>query len=132
MQSAYHLTGIASIDDQHGELFNRLDRLLDACVRGAGAAEVRHMALFLEGYVDRHFAEEEELQLVHGYPDYHPHRMRHEVFVRNLEFIRNEIDADRVTPALVMQVNQLLIDWMCCHIDTEDRKMGEFIAAHPV
>ena len=81
--------------------------------------------------MESHFAEEEELQRSYGYPDYQRHHSRHETFIRNLAFISDEIEGNRITSALVMQVNQLLIDWMTYHIATDDRKVGEFIAKHP-
>lgn len=129
MQRSFYLTGIAAIDNQHLQLFERMDRLLTACVNGAGAQELRDIAGFLASYADTHFTEEEKLQQRCGYPDAERHHEHHVAFCRNLEFIRNEIAADRITSALVMQVNQMLIDWMTYHIATEDRRLGEFITS---
>ena len=49
-------TGIPEVDEQHKELFSRVNALLDACSRGDGAAAVRSTLEFLEGYMEQHFA----------------------------------------------------------------------------
>jgi hemerythrin len=61
-------TGIDEIDDQHRELFNRIDKLELAMYSGKGAAELKQLVEFLLSYVDEHFGSEERVMLDAGYP----------------------------------------------------------------
>ena len=60
--------GIDSIDNQHKELFNRLDQLLSSIDEGRSNDEVIKTLDFLEEYVVKHFNEEEEIQNKINYP----------------------------------------------------------------
>lgn len=55
-------TGIVNIDNQHKELFDRINKLLIAMKEGKGKDEVIGTLNFLEDYVIKHFTEEEEIQ----------------------------------------------------------------------
>ena len=52
-------TGVAEIDNQHKELFRRINDLFDACNQGKGKSEVAGVMEFLESYVVEHFGKEE-------------------------------------------------------------------------
>ena len=52
-------TGIAEIDEQHKELFNRTNRLLSGMEENRDADQLRELFLFLDQYVVRHFGDEE-------------------------------------------------------------------------
>ena len=51
--------GLEEIDNQHRELFRRMETLLEACVAGKAAEEVIGMLAFLDDYVAVHFRTEE-------------------------------------------------------------------------
>lgn len=53
-------TGSDEIDNQHKELFRRINSLLDACNQGKGREEIGKTVQFLEDYVITHFSAEEE------------------------------------------------------------------------
>lgn len=52
-------TGVRSIDDQHKELFDKINNLLAACREGKGKEEVAKVMKFLSDYVIDHFGTEE-------------------------------------------------------------------------
>lgn len=54
--------GNDNIDNQHKELFYRLNKLLEAMKEGKGKSEVINTLDFLEVYVIKHFNYEEEIQ----------------------------------------------------------------------
>ena len=63
-------TGIDEIDDQHKELFSRINLLMEACNVGKGREEVAHLLQFLSTYIRVHFDSEEQIQIESGYPGY--------------------------------------------------------------
>ena len=54
-------TGVNKIDNQHKELFKRINNLLEACNQGRGKNEVEKVIKFLDDYVIIHFSEEENI-----------------------------------------------------------------------
>ena len=77
--------GVNEIDNQHKELFNRINNLLDACTRGKGSEEIKRTLNFLSDYVISHFGTEENLMVRYNYPDYTSHKEKHEKFKKNLQ-----------------------------------------------
>lgn len=124
--------GIEDIDDQHKELFNRFNKLLDACSSGSGKAEIGSTLLFLDEYVQVHFRDEEKLQVAHAFPDYPAHHEQHRIFVDKLESFKTEMLTTGATLSLTIATNTLLIDWLVNHISRMDRKLGEFLKKNKV
>ncbi len=109
-------TGIELIDDQHKELFRRIDRLEVAMYSGTGSAELTYLVEYLVDYVVDHFAAEEKLLGEMNYPDLPKHIRQHEEF----RLIVNEIvsscrdkGADRY---LAIEVDKKMRSWWENHI----------------
>lgn len=56
------VTGNALIDREHRQLFDAINRLMDACGQGQGRAVLQQTLNFLNDYVKKHFGDEEALQ----------------------------------------------------------------------
>jgi hemerythrin len=119
-------TGIAEIDEQHQELFRRIDRLLDASLAG-DPAEVTRMLGFLREYVDRHFAAEERFMEEQRYPGLASHRAEHVVLVEKVRLIDVEHRANGTDPATATSMHRLLSDWLRTHIGLSDASMASFV-----
>jgi hemerythrin len=119
--------GVNAIDDQHKELINRFNALLRACNDGHGKEEVGELLGFLRDYVAVHFCDEEALQQEQGYPGYPAHRHQHLEFVGRLDDLHRKYFTDGASLTLVIQANNMMIDWLINHISKEDRKIGEFM-----
>lgn len=60
--------GVESIDNQHKELFARINKLLDACSQGEGKKVLPEVLDFLGDYVVFHFSTEEKYMKEYLYP----------------------------------------------------------------
>ncbi|MCI1958479.1 MAG: hemerythrin family protein [Clostridia bacterium] len=120
------LTGNATIDSQHRELIAAINKLLDACSKGKGRQTLNSIAKFLYDYTNKHFADEEKLQLASHYPDYVNHKKYHEGFKKVVRDIIKELDKDGPTIVMVGKVNTSIGGWFINHIKKEDVK----VAAH--
>lgn len=120
-------TGNSKIDEQHKELINRFNGILDACNHGKGKAEVKNLLQFLAEYVKSHFAMEEELQQRYLYPEYTTHKQEHAGFIRDFNKLQNQFDEEGATLSLVIQTNQALVDWLIRHINGTDKKLAAFL-----
>lgn len=119
-------TGNASIDVQHKELIEAINKLLEACSKGQGRAEIEKTTKFLSDYTAKHFSDEEKLQLQFKYPDYKNHKQYHEGFKQVVRDISGQLTKEGPTVVLVGKVNASIGGWLLNHIKKEDVK----VAAH--
>lgn len=121
-------TGSAIIDNEHRELLAAVNSLLDACSAGKGREQIIETVKFLSGYVDRHFAHEEQLQKQHNYPNLAAHKAFHESYKKTLSEIVSALPKDNITISDLAKVNAH-VSLLVTHIRTEDKKLGEFISS---
>lgn len=122
-------TGIREIDDQHKELFNRVNQLFEACYQGKGKEEVAKIIDFLGDYVITHFKSEENIQQKHNYPDYKNHKLQHEAFIQDFIKLKSQLDNYGASSFFVLEVNKRIIDWLVQHIGKTDMVLGDFLKA---
>lgn len=119
--------GIESIDNQHKELVNRLVQLLTSVEAGKGHDEVINTLNFLEEYVIKHFDEEEEIQKKINYPLFDIQHTQHEEFKNELKDFRKTFETQGITAALVLNIQEKLIDWFKNHIINLDKDLGDYL-----
>jgi len=119
--------GVESIDSQHRELFDRVNRLLAAMESQQGEVEVKRLVAFLGDYVVSHFGAEERLMQQHGYPDFPAHQRIHAEFVKELGKLRGELEKQGPSAALAIQLNRRVCDWLLDHVGRTDRAVGAFL-----
>lgn len=120
-------TGVAAIDNQHKEIFKRVDRLAAACSDGKGKDEVLRLLLFLEEYVKEHFAAEERLQMRHAYPEYVAHKSQHSRFMTDVARLTSEFRAEGATLSLVIMTNKTITSWLIQHITKTDMEFAKYL-----
>ncbi len=110
--------GIAEIDAQHRALFVLLATLEENVGKRYAFKAARDALNKLTSYANIHFAIEESLMRIHGYPDLLAHMAEHERFRQQLtEFQRNILDAD-----IVARLHEFIDAWLVRHIDVVDRQ----------
>ncbi len=119
--------GVAEIDSQHKQLLSHFDRLLKACETGKGMDELKVLLGFLDGYVIKHFSDEERIQRLNKYPEYEAHKREHGTFIDQLFALKQEISSEGVALHHVIETNNLLLKWLIHHISTIDVQLGRFL-----
>jgi hemerythrin len=119
--------GVVEIDRQHQELFQRINRLFDACYQGTSKATVAEMIQFLADYVVSHFGTEEKYMIQFNYPDYATHKTHHQQFIASFQEVKNKLDTDGPGPHLVILTNRLVVSWLNAHIRNVDKLLGAFL-----
>ncbi|GMO49870.1 MAG: hypothetical protein Pg6C_12950 [Treponemataceae bacterium] len=114
------LTACELVDEQHGQLFDAINSLLDACKRGKGKEEFKKSLDFLNDYTIKHFFEEEQILKKYGYSDFANHHQYHETFknvVRDFshQFVLHGVDND-----LINGVESRIGAWLVEHIKGQD------------
>lgn len=120
-------TGVDVIDNQHKEIFRRIDGLLEACNSGKGREAVAGVLVFLENYVVEHFAAEEKIQRDNLYPEYANHRAMHASFIEDVEKLKQQFEDEGPSLAMVMVTNRKVVDWLVHHIKRSDRALGDYL-----
>jgi len=120
-------TGIVSIDNQHQELFNRINQLVTSMKEGKGKLEVIKTLDFLEEYVIKHFNEEEEIQKKNNYPQFDIQHKQHEEFKKELRQLRMVFETTGVSALFVINMQQKMSTWWRSHINDLDKDLGEYL-----
>ena len=119
--------GVPEIDDQHREIFKRVNKLSTACSEGKGKEEVMRLLLFLEDYIKEHFAAEEKLQLRNGYPGYASHKSQHTRFIADISRLAAAFRTEGATLSLVIMTNKTLTAWLVQHISKTDTDFAAYL-----
>lgn len=122
--------GIPLIDEQHQELFRRLQSLWEATDAG-DHNEVSRLLDFLDRYVVWHFnTEEREMEALH-FPGVAAHREEHQRFIHELARLKVEHRKTGATTFLATELEGAVSDWLKRHILGMDQELGRFLRAVP-
>jgi hemerythrin len=121
--------GYREIDEQHQELFRRVDGLVRALHRGVEPPEVKELLTFLGQYVHEHFGAEEGLMVLFDYPKAAIHRAEHRAFVRAFVEMEGQLEQEGPSRALGAQLGGYLLGWLHDHIGRSDRELGKHLLA---
>lgn len=117
------LTGNVLIDTQHRQLFEAINKLMASCEQGQGRSAMGPVIDFLLKYVEKHFSDEERLQVNSKYPGYTAHRLFHQNYKLKLRTASMQIQNFGPTIAALNELNKT-IALLVGHIRMEDKKMA--------
>lgn len=116
--------GISEIDEQHKTLFTLIDRLHQAIMHKEGSKVCGGILNELVDYTRIHFALEQTLMRIGGYPDYDEHCGLHKDLVDEVEALQHKIASGQA--AISFELLQFLRNWLSKHILGEDMKYGAY------
>ncbi len=119
--------GVKVIDEQHKEIFRRVDGLLEACKAGKGKDAVEKTLDFMEDYLVQHFVAEENIQLHYSYPGYAAHKQEHAGFIRDVAALRKKFNREGPSLMMAAEISRTLVDWLVKHIKKSDMELGAFL-----
>lgn len=116
--------GIEEIDAQHKVLVDLVNQMHDAIHRRRGSEVVRDVLEKLADYTRIHFAVEESLMRILGYPDYDGHKELHEQLIAHMVELQHKVDTGKT--AIGFELMHFLKVWLTKHIMESDREYGQF------
>ena len=119
---------VREIDEQHRELFLRLNELMDAVWDGKSKDAMKGLFEFTSNYAATHFAEEEGYMQGYGFPGYIGHKELHDEFKARLGDFLQEFEEKEVTTEMVVSVITALGDWTREHVRAVDKELGKFLS----
>lgn len=122
--------GVPMIDDQHKMWFEKAEKLFDAGKNHQAKEYIGELLEFLDSYTKKHFADEEQYMLKIHYPEYEEQRKAHAAFITHLTKLRSDYAASGGSLLVILNANQMVVDWLTKHISTMDKKIGQFVSSH--
>ena len=114
-------TSVAACDEQHQELFNRVNALNDVIPGGERSAIGSALDSLIE-YVIEHFQSEEQMMEQKGYADLEAHRKVHAELVDTCAKLQEKFHANQAEVG--SDTMSFIKDWLDNHIPIVDRKYG--------
>ncbi|QIB68750.1 hemerythrin family protein [Aminipila butyrica] len=118
--------GVTMIDDQHKMWFEKAEKLFEAGRNNQAKEYVGELLKFLDDYTKKHFADEEKYMLSINYPEYNAQKSAHTTFIAELTKLRNAYETSGGNLVVIINANQMILDWLTKHISNMDKKIGEF------
>jgi len=121
---------VVEIDDQHKELYARINRLFGALDASAAEVELRTLFSFLEEYVVKHFGNEERYMqdyAMYGYADAEHHQSEHRAFIRDLREFKIDLEGTDPGALFIEEFKRWMHNWWMMHIEHVDKGLGRFL-----
>ena len=122
--------GIESIDAQHRQLIELINRLQNTVDYATGGDYERAALDAVVEYTVNHFRYEEELMQEHDYPSFETHRAEHQKMVARVEELLSAYRADE--DRALQDALAFLKSWLINHINGTDQQYSEFLIAKGV
>lgn len=116
--------GIEEIDAQHKVLVGMINEMHEAIHERRGSDAVHGVLTKLGDYTRIHFAVEESLMRILGYPGYDEHKELHEELIANLQDLQHKVDTGKT--AIGFELMHFLKIWLTKHIMESDQQYAEF------
>ncbi len=118
--------GVDAIDEQHKNLFEMTDRLFEATKSNKAMEFIVDLLNFLDEYTKKHFADEEAYMLKIGFPEYRYQKKAHDEFIQQIAILKKDYQVSGGNIVLIINANQIILDWLLKHISKEDKKIGDY------
>ncbi len=120
--------GVKSLDRQHTVLFDILNDLHGAMMRGEAQRMTGPILHKLVDYTRTHFSAEEAMLAAAKYPGLANHRALHRDLIKQVEDYTARHERGEIT--LNLHLLNFLRDWLINHIQKVDHEYGPWLNAH--
>lgn len=118
--------GHKQIDDEHRELFDRINHFHDAWCERQDRREVSLLLSQLIQYAEQHFRNEEEIMRQAGYAALDEHAQKHEGLVETVFELAQKLENRAFNPS--HETLAFLRTWLTDHILREDMQFKTTVA----
>lgn len=115
--------GIQSIDNQHKELFNHLNNLLNALKQGQASHITAQIVAELEKYTRIHFHKEEYFFYLFNFSGSKTHIAEHQMFIQKMNKLKSELKSGNISSTL--DLLGFLKEWIEHHVLVVDKEYSE-------
>lgn len=116
--------GIQEIDEQHKILVDLLNELHTAVCEHKGSSVCRSILDRLVEYTRVHFAVEESLMRILGFPGHDDHKHEHELLTQQVFDLLHKLDSGKT--AISFELFHFLKIWLTKHIQEGDKQYARY------
>jgi hemerythrin len=116
--------GIDEIDAQHQVLVDLVNEMHDAIHARHGSEVVQDVLGKLADYTKIHFAVEESLMRILGYPGYEEHKAQHEELIHSMVDLQHKVQTGKT--AIGFELMHFLKIWLTKHIMESDMQYSDY------
>ena len=116
--------GIEEIDAQHKVLVGLVNEMHEAIHQRHGSEVVGDILEQLADYTRIHFAVEESLMRILGYPGYEEHKLEHEELIQHVHELQHKVETGKTSIGFELML--FLKGWLTNHIMESDQQYAEF------
>jgi hemerythrin-like metal-binding protein len=121
-----HSVGVGVLDEQHKEIFNRVNRLSESLADNLDDMQIKTIFIRLSEYSFLHFKTEEDLFEQYGYNKKSAHIKAHDIFREKLKIFESKLNIKE--DYLSLKVVDFMSDWWLRHVIYSDFLYKEFFA----
>ena len=121
------LIGIKEIDNQHKQLIERLDAVIEAIEKNQGEGAIAQTLDFLLDYTVEHFSTEENFMIRHNYPDLEFQKRQHREFKESVNQMIEDFELDGASKEIADHIRDFLFIWLKKHIREVDLPLARFV-----
>jgi hemerythrin-like metal-binding protein len=130
MWSHSSITGVQTIDDQHGILLDALNELRMALLTGTECRLVRSMLSRVAELMRLHMESEDKLLTLHGFPGLAAHRAEQQRLLGRLAQL--DIRYEQWQSGSAYELVEYLRKWFTAHTGSSGRTYGPWLQEHGV
>lgn len=120
-----HSIGISEIDNQHKDIFGKMQNLQRATRAGQSALQLEPTLIEFASLCEAHFRTEETLMAFHRFPGLEDHRSEHRVIHEELQRFLAELAVGK--PGLIVDFLEYLEDYQGIHVLQHDMKYRDYL-----
>lgn len=124
------MVGIETIDNQHKELIDRINKFIDAISvsdKSLLSSELEKIFDFMIEYAQNHFSDEENLMDQHKCPILDIQKMQHQFFIMEAKKLKFDLKVKGLTNEIIQKSQKILVEWVKSHISGMDKKIKDCI-----
>jgi hemerythrin len=129
VEGRVYSVGNREIDDQHRSVFETLNSLHAAVLRGEGKSFLDGRMRDLVDFTHVHLAAEERFMDKVRYPDLAAHKAEHDILLAEVDKLYTDWQADR---PVTLTVLTFIAEWLDTHVLNTDMAYARFVQAQNV
>jgi methyl-accepting chemotaxis protein len=118
--------GVNEMDDEHKELFNRINDLLKSLLGQGEDQNIADLVGRINEYIEFHFRDEEKMLESYNYPGLAEQKKLHAIYEHEFDMIEKQLRAGDFDAGLLIQIQDKIVNWLLNHIAKVDKKYGIF------
>jgi hemerythrin-like metal-binding protein len=122
--------GVQAVDGQHKVLFDIINELHGAMMKGQAQSLTGPLLKKLADYTRNHFSAEEAMMASAKYPGLDAHKAKHRDLVKQVEDYIARFEKGEIT--INLHLLNFLRDWLTNHIQKVDKEYGPWLNEHGV